>query len=477
MVQGFVREYARGAGFPDDELGRLDLVMEEAATNVIDGAFGGSEQGSFDIVCERVPTGIQITVHDEGLPWDPSLAPEYDPGADLQSQTGAGLGSFLIQRFADAVEFHNLGSRGKETVLVKYLPADTIATAPPADEPPLEQPEHVPVAERARLDIGPLRPEQAIEVCRCIYDAYRYTYVNEHLYYPDRVVALNESGDMVSAVASAADGEVAGHAALVFPEDSHEVADLAVVATKARFRGQSVARRLGEYLSDEALDRGLHGLFIEEVTVHTFTQKFCHRLGFVDTGFLLAYSPATTAFEGIAAEASARRSVILGFKYLTQPMVTRVYAPRRHRDAIAGIYERLGVKVDFALRSRASHKGDPVLNVSVNPKRSVATVRIPVYGRDLAQHIRSEVLRQLRDNVAVVNVYLDLSTAGTGRVAESLEDAGFLFTGILPGGRSGDWLILSWFNSVLVDYDAMQVEEPATRDLLAYIRGNDRREA
>jgi serine/threonine-protein kinase RsbW len=416
-------------------------------------------------------------VHDEGLPWDPSLAPEYDPGADLESQTGAGLGSFLIQRFADAVEFHNLGSRGKETVIVKYLPADTVATAAPAAEASMADVEHVPAAERARLDIGPLRREQAIEVCRCIYDAYRYTYVNEHLYYPDRVVALNESGDMVSAVASAPDGEVAGHAALVFPDDTHEIADLAVVATKARFRGQSVARRLGEYLGEEALDRGLHGLFIEEVTVHTFTQKFCHRLGFVDTGFLLAYSPATMAFEGIAGEASARRSVVLGFKYLTPPMIMRVYAPRRHRAAIAGIYERLGVKVEFALRSRASNRGEPVLNVSVNPRRAVATVRIPVYGRDLAQRIRSEVLRQLRDNVAVVNVYLDLSTAGTGRVAESLEEAGFLFTGILPGGRSGDWLILSYFNGGLVDYDAMQVEEPATRDLLAYIRGNDRTQA
>jgi serine/threonine-protein kinase RsbW len=477
MVQAFVREYAREAGFPGEELGRLDLVMEEAATNVIYGAFGGDENGSFDVACKSIPAGIQITVHDEGLPWDPSLAPEYDPGAGLESQTGAGLGSYLIQRYADAVEFHNLGSRGKETVIVKYRPADSVTTAPPADESSMAEVEHVPVAERAQLDIGPLLPDQAIEVCRCIWDAYRYTYVNEHLYYPDRVVALNEAGDMVSAVATAADGEVAGHAALVFPEDTHEVADLAVVATKARFRGQSVARRLGEYLGDEALDRGLHGLFIEEVTVHTFTQKFCHRLGFVDTGFLLGYSPATTSFEGITGEASARRSVILGFKYLTEPMVTRVFAPRRHRDVIARIYERLGVRVEFALRGRASHQGEPVLNVSVNPRRAVATVHIPVYGRDLAQHIRGEVLRQLRDNIAVVNVYLDLSTAGTGRVAEALEDAGFLFTGILPGGRSGDWLILTWFNGGLVDYDAMQVEEPATRELLAYIRANDRREA
>ncbi len=34
MVQGFVREYARETGFPAEEVGRLDLVMEEAATNV-----------------------------------------------------------------------------------------------------------------------------------------------------------------------------------------------------------------------------------------------------------------------------------------------------------------------------------------------------------------------------------------------------------------------------------------------------------
>ena len=80
-----------------------------------------------------------------------------------------------------------------------------------------------------------------------------------------------------------------------------------MVATKAKFRGQSVARRLGEYLGEEALDCGLHGLFIEEVTVHTFTQKFCHRLGFVDTGSCWP-APAGDALyiEDIAGEASSR---------------------------------------------------------------------------------------------------------------------------------------------------------------------------
>jgi serine/threonine-protein kinase RsbW len=473
MIQGFVRAFAAEAGFPAREVGRFDLLMEEAATNVIHGAFAEGEKATFDIACERVPAGVQITVHDEGLPFDPSLIPEYDPGADLHAQTGRGLGSFLMQKIADTVEFHNLGSRGKETVFIKYLESKAVTDAPPAEEPPVDEPEPVPPAARIEIAVGPLVEDQAIEVCRCIYDAYRYTYVNEHMYYPDRVVALNQAGDMVSAVAATADGEVAGHAALVFPEDSHEVADMAVAAVKAKFRGQSIARRLGLWLEDEARARGLHGLFIEEVTVHTYTQRFCHRLGFTDTGFLLAYSPATTRFEGIAGASEARRSVIVGFKYLSAPQPAVVYAPGEHKDVIAGIYERLGAPVTFGRAVKAAQHGLPELDVSVNTRRSVATIRIPTYGRDLAGHVRAEVVRLLRENVSVIDVFLDLSARGTGRVAEALEEAGFIFSGVLPGGPSGDWLIMQFFNGVMVDYDAVQVEDPATAELLAYIRAHD----
>lgn len=477
MIQGFVREYAAGAGFAPAERARLDLLVEEAATNVIHGAFAADERASFDILCERVPAGLQITVHDEGMPYDPSLTPEYDPGAALESQTGAGLGSFLMQQIADRFEFHNLGSRGKETVFVKYLETATVTDAPPAEEAPLEEPEPVPVAERVELEFGPPRPAQAIEVCRCIYDAYRYTYVNEHMYYPDRVVALNQSGDMISAVASTRDGEVAGHAALVFPEETREIADLAIVATKAKFRGQSIARRLGEYLSQEALDRGLAGMFIEEVTVHTYTQQFCHRLGFRDSAFLLAYSPATMAFTGIAEEASARRSVIVGFKYLKTPSAAAAYAPARHRDMIARIYESLGAPATFAAdddgAAAADLPADSVLHAAVNTSRSVATIRVPVYGRDLERRVHDEMHRLRREDVKVMDVLLNLGAPGTGMVARALEDAGFVFTGLIPGGPSGDWLVLQYFNGVMVDYDAIHVEAGFTGELLGYIRAND----
>lgn len=475
MVQRFVRDYAALSGFPTLDLGRFDLLVEEAVTNVIDGAFLPGERASLDVTCERVPAGLRITVHDEGLPYDPSLTPTYDPTAPLQQQTAAGLGSHLMHQLMDAVEFRNLGARGKETVFTKYLEGEVVTSTPPAAEE-TGAPAPVPAAERVPIQVGLLRPEQAIEVCRCIYDAYRYSYVNEHMYYPERVVALNESGDMISAVATTPTGEVAGHTALVFSDDNREIADIAVAATKGKFRGQSVALRVGEYLTAEAQRRGLHGLFIEEVTVHTYTQKFCHRLGFSDCGFLLAYSPATMAFSGIADESELRRSVILGYRYLQPRPAAPLYAPPHHRDVIAGIYANLGSPVEVLESLHTSGlfpAATSELTVSVNTKRSVATIRVHVYGRDLASRMHREVHDLHRQEVRVIDVFLDMREPRAGRVVEALEEYGFLFTGVLPGGSSGDRLILQYFNGVAVDYDGMQIEEPQTRELLAYIRAND----
>lgn len=489
LVQSFVRTYVAALGFPPEDQARFDLLVEEEWTNVIQGAYSPGEHAFLDIVCERIPAGVNITVHDDGRPYDPSLTPGYDPDAPLEEQTGAGLGSFLLRQLADEVEFHNLGARGKDTVFVKYLESESVADAgPPAPDISAEEPDRVPQQARAAIELEPMRPEQAVEVSRCIYDAYRYTYVNESMYYPDRVAALNEGGDLLSAVATTTDGEVAGHAALVFDEDDPGVADLAMVATRPQFRGQAVARRLGEFLEEQALTRELSGLFVEQVAVHPYTQRFCHKLGFADCGILLAYSPVTS-FEGIDEDRSERGSVVVGFKRLQSPEPIRLHAPARHREMIAALYEGLSVPVTFVdiedtstvdTRGGAAvddEDSEPVLNSSVDTRRSVATIRIPVYAGGLRHRLRKELYRLMRQDVRVIDVFLDLRMPGTGAVAELLEELGFLFTGVRPGGRSSEWLLYQLFNGVVVDYDAIQIESEGTRRLLDYVRGNDPRVA
>jgi serine/threonine-protein kinase RsbW len=55
-----------------------------------------------------------------------------------------------------------------------------------------------------------------------------------------------------------------------------------------------------------------------------------------------------------------------------------------------------------------------------------------------------------------------------------LENLGFFFSGILPGGfKNGHALILQYLNNVPVDYDAIQVESTIAKKILAYVRKQD----
>jgi len=489
VIQAFVRAFASRLGFADRELGDIDVAVEEATTNVILDAFAPGEEATFDVTCERVPAGLAVSFRDMGLPWDPALAPTYSPEADLRSQDGAGLGTFLLRRLMDEYEFVNHGVKGKETRLVKYLEGTSVvpegdegegaveggeaAAAPAAAaSPPGPAPQPAVVSE---IGIALLRPEQAVEVSRCIYDAYRYTYVNEHVYYPDRVVALNECGDLVSAVAATADGEVAGHAALIFKEEVRDVAELGIVATKERFRGHSVATRMTEFLVEDAERRSLVGLSVTQVTAHPYSQRFSHDRGFRDCGLLLAHQPASVSFKGILEERSQRGSAVLGFRYLRPRDGGEVFAPAPHAEMVARLYDGLGAAV--TVRDGGSQPVPDTLTSISSTVRSLArvgVVAVGACGADGAVRLREHLHKLVRDGVEAIELSLPLGDAATPWLAGEAEALGFLFTGLAPGGADGDGLLMIYLNGVVADYDAIVMDDPATRDLLDYVRGHDR---
>lgn len=201
VVLEFVRGFAALVGLPHADAWRVELAVEETAANVIEYAYGPDEIADFDVICRHIPKGLDVTVRDHGLPLDPSLVSVYEPEADLRSLSGHGLGRFLIRRLMDEWQFSNLGRDGKETRLTKYLetPAVVEEGAPGASAQAMNvEPAAGLALPREELSVRWMLPEEAVQVSRCVYDSYGYSYANEHLYYPERVRALNESGDLRS---------------------------------------------------------------------------------------------------------------------------------------------------------------------------------------------------------------------------------------------------------------------------------------
>jgi anti-sigma regulatory factor (Ser/Thr protein kinase)/GNAT superfamily N-acetyltransferase len=473
-VLSFSDKIARIAGFRSSDRKKLRLALEEACLSVITKSFDAGENAEYDIQWLKRPDGIEIHVHDMGLPYDPSVSKTFDPAVDLMEQDLEGLGSFLISKTMDEYHFNNLGIKGKEVVMIKYFDTPLIASDQSDSIEPevVKPPESKPKVEQIHFNIRLMRSGEALEVCRCIYDCYGYSYANENVYFPERVMSMNQNGKLLSAVAVTDDGEIGGHFALINYEKLPS--ELGIAVTKKKFRGQGFARLLGEFLETEARAAKMKGIQIKEVTAHPYTQYFCRKLGFNDCGLLLAHSPKTLSFKGIADNLVQRNSDVLGFKYLDAPVPRKIYVPLQHEAMILKLFSNIGDSVEVIHPGHGSpYKEKSVTEVNIYTLRSLAEIFILESGKDVMQVMQFEMRKIFLEEIQVIELYISLGDPATPAIVTQLESLGFIFTGILPETRMGDTVVLQYFNGIHINYDAIILVSDVAKELLEYIRKQD----
>ena len=477
IAQLFVRETARGWGCPEPDLYRFDLVVEEAIANVVEFAYEKDGSATFDILCESLPDGIAVSIREQGLPFDPKQLPGYDAGADFDARSARGMGIFLMKEMMDEVSFHNLGTGGKQTRFVKRFgePAapDAAALLAPdeaAAEGGLARRE--PVAYGVRL----MAPAEAIEISKCAYRSHGYSFFTDHIYYPEKIVAMNADGHMLSAVAVTGAGEFMGHGALVYPFAGSRIAELTYIFVNLEFRGQGCMDRLCDFLYTVPKTHALEGIYTYSVTNHVFTQRVMAKMDIRDCGLLLASSPATWQFRGIDGDASQRISVALSYRYLVAPATFTLYPPANHRAMVERLYRHLGAKHRFPEPAAAAPtlcEGESRIETEIFGPEGCAEVRILAAGREVVREVRRILRRLCLSQIAAVQLFLRLEDPATAGLAPELERLGFFFAGIMPGEMAGDALILQYLNNVSLDYDKVQVYTPLAQEIRAYVRACD----
>ena len=82
----FVEENALRAGMDKVQVNRILLVLEETTINIIRHAYGG-QGGRLELCCTPVRGGLEISLVDEGPPFNPlEAAPAPDVVTDIASQ-------------------------------------------------------------------------------------------------------------------------------------------------------------------------------------------------------------------------------------------------------------------------------------------------------------------------------------------------------------------------------------------------------
>ena len=117
-IRSYVAEQARAAGFSDKAVYAIQLAADEAASNIIEHAYAGVADASFDMTCEYSASRLVITFTDRGKSFDISKVGKPDVKADLSDRKIGGLGIFLMHKLMDGVHYESREA-GNTLILTK----------------------------------------------------------------------------------------------------------------------------------------------------------------------------------------------------------------------------------------------------------------------------------------------------------------------------------------------------------------------
>ena len=335
------------------------------------------------------------------------------------------------------------------------------------------------IREKVAYDVRGLQPGEAIQIAKCAYQSHGYSFFDDHIYYPERLIHMNETGEMISAVAVTKDNVFMGHAALLYqyPEDK------CVNSPSSSSTSNTGAGRLQppDRVSLACPKRReLQGVYAYAVANHVFTQKAMMRYQINDCGLLLATSPASWRFKGIAGDGDQRISVVLSYKYTGPVQKLRLYPPAHHRAMIEKLYRNIGAR-EHEYRDpdpdALSLAEDSEILTGINEAEGCAEIFVSRYGRDVVRDVRRLLRKFCVKQIACINVFLNLEDPATALMTAEIESLGFFFAGILPHARIGDTLILQYLNNVDLDYARINVYSDMAKEILAYIKERDPNEA
>jgi anti-sigma regulatory factor (Ser/Thr protein kinase) len=116
LVRCLVERLSQRLGFPEKEVERMVLAVDEASTNVIRHAYGGRTDERILLTFMVGGDRLEIHVRDFGAPADPD---SFQP-RELEDLRPGGLGMHFIKSGMDEVDYRNHPEGGMLLRLVKF---------------------------------------------------------------------------------------------------------------------------------------------------------------------------------------------------------------------------------------------------------------------------------------------------------------------------------------------------------------------
>lgn len=119
VMSAWIEEIASASAIPPQTAFRLELVLTEAVTNIMDYSRRPGEAGHIQISCELHDDTIEVVVNDDGPAFDPTARASVSLPKSLDEARPGGLGIHLMRQYASAMSYRREHDRN---ILAMTLP-------------------------------------------------------------------------------------------------------------------------------------------------------------------------------------------------------------------------------------------------------------------------------------------------------------------------------------------------------------------
>ncbi|WP_456403255.1 GNAT family N-acetyltransferase [Hydrogenimonas sp.] len=445
------------ARISDEDAVQIVDAARELLFNAVRHAYPKHMSGTIDIDIRFLRHGVQISVHDMGLP--------FDFEGYMQSEREGGLKR--IRHYVDELRFTNLGKKGKAFTIFKAHPLDfsDLSFHPYSD---LED-ESPASLKPASIQIRDYEPGDEEAISRLIYNNYTYSYYKSLFYYPKKIRSLNEEGEIASVVAETKEGRIVGHFALVRVPDSN-IAEIGVAVVDPDYKGKGIMNAMLGRIEQRAKEMGLDAIFGEALMLHPFSQRANLHHGFGESALLLGIVPNTVSLtDPNAVRTSKRAAVLVGYKILSGASSRTIFLPESYSDLIGEIYANNRLQIRPA-QKRACRETN-LVSYELSGYTQTGTLVIERICSDFSHTLRHYLHTLYKKHVDMI--YADINLMRCSRIDEAigiLKEEGFVFSGVLFYRRGrDDYLRLQMPNSDNVETRQIVCHSDFCRRLLSFI--------
>lgn len=314
-------------------------------------------------------------------------------------------------------------------------------------------------------------------LAQLFHKVYQYDYINEDVYFPDRMTAKLNSGEFVSFVATDTTGAWLGHVGLKRWNTDPLVYEPCLGLVDPTTQSTGVFSALFRDVMTYAKESQAEYLIIDFVTNHLLTQKFVAPFGSLDTALFLGCQTKETQANlerlglGENPEEMDRYSLLYSIVPLRErPFGTEIELP----GSVGSLLEPIVTSLGLEYRSEPRFHSTEALGAfseTIGDIQQAVSFDMHEPGLKCTEDLLERWQELKRTGTIYASVDIPLGTVPIGQIYDRLREGGFFLSGLVPTQASRSLsLRLQSLAPTRVDLDSLQLLSPNAQTLREIIR-------